>query len=231
MTLPWRLRGEHERGGRTSPERVRARRSPLSLAASLGGSGAKAQPALDGEPHEGAAEIGAVGWRLGQSLPQAHRQRFDLLESDAARIAPARRGDAPRQNPLDDRDRRFEERAGVDGAVRAEPRLDFSRQMGQSLLGFARAARETIEGLGVEAFLAEAREERAKAGAREARVGVGRIVDEWSAARLAKATRSLFFRPMSGRAISMPSRVVIASMPRRPATPEPRNSRNSTVSA
>ena len=120
---------------------------------------------------------------FGQSLPQAHRQRFDLLESDPARVAPACRGDAPRQNPLDDRDRRREQGAGVDRARRAKPRLDFSRQMGQGLLGFARAARETIERLGVEAFLAEAREERAEAGAREARVDVGRIVDEWNPAR------------------------------------------------
>ena len=42
---------------------------------------------------------------------------------------------------------------------------------------------------------------------------------------LAKAMRSRFFKPMSGRAIIMPSRAVIRSMPRNPATPDPRNSR------
>src|SRR5271165_4196576 len=94
---------------------------------------------------------------FGQSVPQARRQRFNLLESDPGRVAPARCGDAPRQNPLDDRDRRREQGAGVARAVRAKLRLDFSRQMTQSLLRFARAAGETIERLGVEAFLAEAR--------------------------------------------------------------------------
>ena len=101
---------------------------------------------------------------FGQSLPQAQRQRLNLLQSDPGRIAPAHCGDALGENALDDRDRRRIEDARVDRAHRAKPRLDFNRQMGQSLLGFARASRQTIERLGVEAFLAEACEERAKAG-------------------------------------------------------------------
>ena len=56
--------------------------------------------------------------------------------------------------------------------------------MGERLLGLASAAREPVERLGVEAFLAEAGEKRAQAGAREARVGVGRVVDERRAARI-----------------------------------------------
>ena len=66
--------------------------------------------------------------------------------------------------------------------------------MSQSLLGFARAPRETIEGLGVEAFLAEACEERAKAGAREARVDVGRIVDKWNLSRLSEGDEVALFQ-------------------------------------
>ena len=115
---------------------------------------------------------------------EAQRQRFDLLEPDAARIASARLGDAPRQNPVCDRDRRGEQRASVERPFRADPRLDFSRQMRQRLLRLARAARQPIERLGVEAFLAEAGKKRAQAGAREARVDVGRVVDERRAARI-----------------------------------------------
>ena len=82
-----------------------------------------------------------------------------------------------------DHDRRGEQRARVDRVLRAELRLDFMRQMRQRLLGLARAARQPIERLGVEAFLAEAGKKRAQAGAREARIGVGRVVDERRAAR------------------------------------------------
>ena len=154
------------------------------------------QPALGGEPNERAADIGAVGPPLFESVAEAQRQRFDLLKSDPARVAPARCGDAPRQNPLRDRDRRGEQRASVDGAFRTEPRLDFSRQMRQRLLGVARAARQPIERLGVEAFLAEAGKERTQPGAREARVGVGRVVDERRAARIGEGDRD---RASSGR--------------------------------
>ena len=56
--------------------------------------------------------------------------------------------------------------------------------MRQRLLGFAGAARQPVERLGVEAFLAEALKKRAQPGAREPRIGVGRVVDERRAARL-----------------------------------------------
>ena len=55
--------------------------------------------------------------------------------------------------------------------------------MGERLLGFAGAPRESIESLGVEALLAKPRKKRAQAGARESRVGVGRVVDERRVAR------------------------------------------------
>ncbi len=83
-----------------------------------------------------------------------------------------------------DRDRRGEQRARVDRSFQTDPRLDLSCQMRQRLLGFPRAARQPIERLGVEAFLAQADQETTQAGAREAGVGVGRVIDERRAARI-----------------------------------------------
>ena len=103
--------------------------------------------------------------------------------------------------------------------------------MRQRLLGLARAARQPVERLGVEAFLAEPGEKRAQAGAREAWVDVGRVVDERRAARIGEGDEIALLQAMSGRAIVMPSRAVITSIPRSPATPDPRNRRKSTVSA
>ena len=67
--------------------------------------------------------------------------------------------------------------------------------MRERLLGFAGAARQPIESLGVEAFLAELGKERAQAGAREPRVGVGRVVDERRAARLGEGDEVALFEP------------------------------------
>ena len=126
--------------------------------------GRETEPAFRGEPNERAADIGAVGSPLFEGVAEAQRQRFDLLEPDAGRIAPACLGDAPRQNPVRNRDRRGEQRARVDRAFRADLRLDFSRQMRQRLFGLARAARQPIKRLGVEAFLAEAGKKRRAGG-------------------------------------------------------------------
>ena len=92
------------------------------------------------------------------------------------------------------RDRRGEERARVDRAFRADLRLDFGRQMRQRLLGLARAPRQPIERLGVEAFLVESRKKRAQAGAREARVGIGRVVDERRPARIGEGDEIAFLQ-------------------------------------
>ena len=150
----------------------------------LGGSGAKLSRPLAVSRDERAADIGAVGSPLLESVarPSASVSIF----SSPMRLASRPPASAMRRARirLHDRDRRGEQRARVDRAFRAEPRLDFGRQMRQRLLGLARAAREPIERLGVEAFLAEAGKKRAQAGAREARVGVGRVVDERRAARI-----------------------------------------------
>ena len=148
-----------------------------------------------------------------------------------ALLAPPRRGDPPGEDSLDDGDRSGIERAGVDGRFRAKPRLDFGRHMRQRPFGFARAARKPIEGPGVEPLLAETGEERAQTGPRKARVGVRRVVDERRAARMGEGDKITLLNPMSGRAIMTPSRAVILSMPRSPATPDPRRRRKSTVSA
>ena len=68
-----------------------------------------------------------MGSPLFESVAEAQRQRFDLLEPDARRIASARLGNTPREDPVRDRNRRGEERACADCGLRADLRLDFSR--------------------------------------------------------------------------------------------------------
>ncbi len=91
-------------------------------------------------------------------------------------------------------DRRGEERARVDRALRAEPRLDFRCQMRQRLLGLSRAPRQPIERLGVKAFLVESGKERAQASAGEARVDVGGVVDERRPARFGEGDEIALLR-------------------------------------
>ena len=55
--------------------------------------------------------------------------------------------------------------------------LDFGRQMRQRVFGLSRAPRKADERLGVQALLVEPGEKGAQAGAGEARIGVGRVVD------------------------------------------------------
>ena len=66
--------------------------------------------------------------------------------------------------------------------------------MRQRLLGLAGAARQSVERLGVEAFVTKLGEKSAQAGAREARVGVGRVVDERRAARLGEGDEIAFLQ-------------------------------------
>ncbi len=104
--------------------------------------------------------------------------------------------------------------------------------MRERLLGLAGAARQPIERLGVEAFLAEAGKQRAQAGAREARVGVGRVVDERRAARVGEGDEIALLqaheRPGDRHAVARGLQRPCRAAPRRRS---PRNRRKSTVSA
>ena len=108
----------------------------------------KAEPSLGAEPHERAADIGGEravpAWNASRS-----RSASASIFSSPIRLSspPAGRGDPAGEHALDDRDRRGEQRAGVDRAVRAEPRLDLVRHPLQRLVRFRRAAGEARETL------------------------------------------------------------------------------------
>src|SRR5271165_703905 len=146
----------------------------------------EAESSVGAEPDQSGADVGAESASGSERIPQPQRQCLDLLEADAALLAPSGGCNAAGEHALDDGDRCGEEGAGVDRAFRAEPRLEIVSHARKRRVRFRRAAGEPNEPFGVEPFLAEAGEKRPQAGARKTRVGVGRIVDEGKPARPAK---------------------------------------------
>ena len=170
----------------------------------LAGSGAKLS-----RPSRRAARARRRHWRRARCPRERvarsrERERLDLLEADPALVAPAGRRDrgAPSTRwtiAIGSREQRARRRSAR--RRRAAPRPRRSRASSASSASAARRARRASRSASRPSSARPPMSARRR-GAGEARIGVGRILDEGDAAGMRqKATRSALATPSSGRAM------------------------------
>ena len=140
------------------------------------------------------------------SVAKEKCEALDLLQSDPAFLPAARRRDAPRKQAVDDRNRRTEERGGVERSG-AESPLKGVGGVTDRLVGFGRAPGEPQQAVGVEPLAAELPHQGPQAGARIARIEVGRVLRKRLTPRLAEGDKVGFRdreeRPVMGEALPL----------------------------